>query len=52
MSRERVVGRGRRAKIVVAYREDSKEDQSVRAQFGVGGGARNKGASKRRRIGI
>jgi len=52
MSRERVVRRGGGGKIVVAFREDSKEAQSVRAQLGVGGGARNNGASKRRRIGI
>jgi len=52
MARERVIGRRGGGKIVIAYREDSKEAQSVRAQFGVGGGALNKGASKRRRIGI
>jgi len=52
MSRERVVGRRGGGKIVVALRDASNEAQSVRAQLGVGGGARNKGASKRRRIGI
>jgi len=39
-------------KIAVALREHSKEAQSVRAQLGVGGGAQDKGASKRRRIRI
>ena len=38
--------------IVVDFREVSMVAQSVRAQLGVGGGARNKGASKRRRIRI
>jgi len=52
MSRERVVGRGGGGKIDVAFREDSSEAQSVRAQFGVGRGALGNGASKRRRIGI
>ena len=52
ISRERVVGRGGGGMIVVACREGSKDAQSVRDQFGVGGGARDKGASKRRRIGI
>jgi len=52
MSRERVVGRGGGGRIVVAFREDSKEAQSVWAQFGVGGGGRNQGASKRRRLRI
>ena len=36
----------------MAFREYSSEGQSVRAQFGVGGGAQNNGASKRGRIGI
>jgi len=52
MSRERVVRRGGGGKIVVAFREDSKQAQSVRAQFRVGGEARNKVASKRRTIRI
>jgi len=50
-SSDDVVGRGGGGGIVVAFRPDSEEDQSVRAQLGVRGGARNRGASKRRRIG-
>jgi len=38
--------------MVVAFTEDSIAAQLDRAQFEVGGGARNKGASKRRRFGI
>ena len=38
--------------IVIDFREVSKVAQWVRAKLGVGGGARNNGASKRRRIGI
>jgi len=51
VSSEDVVGRGGGGGIVVAFRLDSREAQSVSAQLGVGGGARNRGASKRRRIG-
>jgi len=51
-SRERVVGRGGGGEIVVDFREVSIVAQAVRAQLGVGGGAHNKGAPKRRRIGI
>ena len=52
MSRERVVGRGGLGEMVVDFREGSIVAQSARARVGVGGGARNKGASKRGRIGI
>jgi len=54
ISRERVVGRGggREIAVLVDFREVSIVAQSVRAQLGVGGGARNKWASKQRRIGI
>jgi len=45
------VGRGRAAGIVVALSDVSSEGESVRAQFGAGGRARKRGASKRRRIG-
>jgi len=38
--------------MVVFFREGSMTAQSDRAQLGVGGGAGNKGASKRRRIRI
>ena len=46
MSRERVVGRGGGGKMAVAFREDSKEGQSVRAQFGVGRGGPKQGGLK------
>jgi len=52
MSIERVVAMGGTGEIQVALSEDSSVGQSLRAQFGVGGGARKSGASKRRRIGI
>jgi len=51
-SRVRVVGRRGGGEMVVAFSEDSMAAQSDRAQLGVCGGARSKGASKRRRIGI
>ena len=52
MTIERVVGMEGAGKIQVALSEDSSVGQSVRAQLGVGGGARKSGASNRRRIGI
>jgi len=52
MFRERGLGRGGSGEIVVDFREVSIVAQSVRAQLGVGEGAQNKGASKRRRIWI
>ena len=51
-SRDRVGGRGAAGKIEVALSEESSAGHSVRAQFGAGGGARKRGASKRRRIGM
>jgi len=51
-SRDLVVGREGGGEIVVDLREPSNNGQSDSAQFGVGGGARNNGASKRRRIGM
>jgi len=52
MSRERVEGRGGGGEIAVFFREGSNVAQSVRAQLGARGGARNRGASKRSRIGM
>jgi len=52
MSIERVVAMGGTGKIRVALSEGSSVGQSVRAQLGVGGGARMSGASNRRRNGI
>jgi len=46
------VGRGGGGEMTVAFNEVSRAAQSDRAQLGVGGGARNNGASKRRRIGM
>jgi len=52
ISIESVVGIGGTGEIQVTLSEDSSVGQSVRAQFGVGGGAQKSGASNRRRIGI
>jgi len=52
MSTERVVAMGGTGEMQVSLSEDSRVGQSVRAQLGVGGGARKSGASTRRRIGI
>jgi len=38
--------------MMVAFREPSRAAQSERAQLGEGGGARKRGASNRRRIGL
>jgi len=46
------VGRGGRGEMTVAFNKVSRAAQSDRAQLGVGGGAQNNGASKRRRIGM
>jgi len=48
---EQEVGRGRGGEISSALRASSTWGQSVRAQFGLGGGARNRGASKHRTMG-
>ena len=47
-----MAGRRGGAEMVVFFREGSMTAQSDRAQLGVWGGAQNKGASKRCRIGI
>jgi len=52
MSIEREVGMGRAGEMWVALSEDSGVGQAVRGQFRPGEGARKRGASKRRRIGI
>jgi len=46
------VGRRGAGEITVAFSAESKAVQSDRTQLGVGRGARNKGASKWRRIGM
>ena len=46
------MGREGGGEIVDDLREPSSDCQSDNAQFGVGGGARKRGASKRRRIGM
>jgi len=51
-SRECMEGRGRGGEMTMALSAESRAAQSDRTQLGVGGGARNNGASKRRRIGI
>jgi len=52
MSIDLVVGIGGAGEIWVPLSEGSSDGQSVRVQLGTGGGARKRGASKRRRIGI
>jgi len=52
MSIERVVAMGGTGEMQVALSAESNVGQSVRAQLGVGGGARKSGASKPRRIGM
>jgi len=52
MSIGRVVAMGGTGEIRVSLSEGSSAGLSVRAQFGVGEGARKSGASNRRRIGI
>jgi len=50
--RDLQVGSGGAGEIVAPLSEESSTGQSVRAQFGAGVGARKRGASKRRRMGM